>query len=88
MNTVPHPSHTPKPGRHALLSLAVETARLSLTEEQAAGMSLAALGLDSLELVTLAMAFEDTYNLYLDVEQLSSEMTLCELVDLLRPVQA
>lgn len=88
MNTDPHPSYPPKPGSHALLSLAVETARLACTEDQAARMSLAALGLDSLELVTLAMAFEDTYNLYLDVDLLSAEMTLGELVNLLRPFEA
>lgn len=72
-------SGTP-PTETQLLALAVQSAGFNLTPEAAASMTLAQLELDSLELVSLAMAFDDTYGLYLDLKRVSADSTLLELV--------
>ena len=63
-----------------LLALAVQSAGFNLTPEAAASMTLAQLELDSLELVSLAMAFDDAHGLYLDLKRVSADSTLLEVV--------
>ena len=70
-----------KPDRLALLELVVKTALLDQSPQEAASLTLAQLGLDSLGIVEIAMAIEDHYNLQLDVDQLQSDTTLGSLID-------
>jgi acyl carrier protein len=73
------------PDRQALLELVVKTAYLDQSPSEAANLTLAQLGLDSLGIVEIAMAIEDQYQLQLDVDQLKADTTLGALIDSILP---
>lgn len=71
----------------ALLAFCLSRIRSSHLPEEAAQMTLAQLGLDSLELIELQMELEDHHGLGLDVDALRAEMTLSELVASLQKLE-
>lgn len=75
------------PDRGTLLQLIIDSLSLKVSAEEAAGRTLTELGIDSLELIELAIELEGTHDLNLAVSELGAETTLSDLVDgLLKPV--
>lgn len=71
----------PIPDRETLLQLILDNCDLDVSLEEAAGKTLAQLGIDSLELIELALELEGTYRLTLNMDELGAETTLADLVD-------
>lgn len=69
------------PSFDTLLDYVVTSCRLTLSPQEASNKTLAGLGLDSLELMNLAIELEDRYGLELDLNNLSGESTLGELLE-------
>lgn len=69
------------PDRETLFQLIHDNCDLKVPVEEAAGKTLAQLGIDSLELIELALELEGTYQLTLDMDDLGAETTLADLVD-------
>jgi acyl carrier protein len=74
-------THNSPPSLDELLAHVVKSCRLNVTPKEAADKTLAGLGMDSLELLTLAVELEDRFGLELNVETLSSEITLKDLLN-------
>jgi acyl carrier protein len=70
----------PAPTLEILLAHVVNSCRLTISPEAAAEKTLAGLGLDSLELMNMAMELEDNFGLELDLETVTAETTLGELI--------
>jgi acyl carrier protein len=71
----------PLPDRETLLQLILDNCDLNVSAEEAAGKTLTQLGIDSLELIELALELEGSYQLTLDMDDLGAETTLSDLVD-------
>lgn len=69
------------PSFDGLLHFVVSSCRLNISPDEAVDKTLAGLGLDSLELMSLAIELEDRYGLELDLNDLSSDSTLGELLE-------
>lgn len=69
------------PDRQALLQFILDNCKLDMPAGEAAGKTLAQLGIDSLELLELAIEMDGTYQLSLEVNELGAETTLSDLVE-------
>ncbi len=69
------------PSFDGLLHFVVNSCRLNINPDEAVDKTLAGLSLDSLELMNLAIELEDCYGLELDLNDLSSDSTLGELLE-------
>jgi acyl carrier protein len=63
-----------------LLTFVVTMCKLTIEPEDAAQKTLAGLGLDSLELMNIAMELEYNFGLELDLDGVSAETTLGDLI--------
>jgi len=70
----------PKATFEILLNHVVTSCRLTISPDVAAQKTLAGLGLDSLELMNMAMELEDNFGLELDLETVTAETTLGDLI--------
>ncbi len=74
------------PDKETLMQFIVDNLKLDVPTSEAANKTLAQLGIDSLELLELAIEIDGTYSLSLEVSELGAETTLSDLADnLLRP---
>lgn len=69
------------PDKATLLQFILDNCKLDVPAQEAAGKTLAQLGIDSLELLELAIEMDGTYKLNLEVSELGAETTLADLVD-------
>lgn len=69
------------PSFDGLLHFVVDSCRLNISSDEAVNKTLTGLSLDSLELMHLAIELEDRYGLELDLNDLSSDSTLGELLE-------
>lgn len=69
------------PNKEMLLQFIVDKCRLQVSVAEAADQTLAQLGIDSLELLELAIEIEGTHQLNLDVNELGAETTISDLID-------
>jgi acyl carrier protein len=69
------------PSFDSLLHLVVDSCRLNISSDEAVNKTLAGLSLDSLELINLAIELEELYGLELDLNDLSGDSTLGELLE-------
>lgn len=72
--------------RSDMLDLIMETASIERSPEEIENMSLQELGLDSLDVIELGLAFEDKYQLQLDTDQLTNQSLISEILDTLKPM--
>lgn len=72
---------TSLPDKETLLQFILDHCKLDVPAQEAAGKTLAQLGIDSLELLELAIEMDGTYQLNLEVSELGAETTLAGLVD-------
>lgn len=79
---------TTTPDFDTLLKFAVEKIRCTHSVEEAAKMTIAELGVDSLELIELQMEFEDIHGLVLDVDALQANTPFGEIVAGLQSLDA
>jgi acyl carrier protein len=70
----------------ALLQFALEKTRSAHPPAVAEKMTIAQLGLDSLELIELQMELEDSYFLTLDIEAIQAETVFGEMIASLKPI--
>lgn len=77
MTRIPHSI----PSFDSLLHFVVDSCRLNISSDEAVDKTLTGLSLDSLELMHLAIELEDRYGLELDLNDLSSDSTLGELLE-------
>lgn len=68
------------PTLETLLSHVVQSCRLQISPVEAGEKTLLQLGLDSLELMGLAIELEDNFGLLLEVEGITGETKLAELL--------
>ena len=69
------------PSFDGLLHFVEDSCRLNISSDEAVNKTLTGLSLDSLELMNLAIELEDRYGLELDLNDLSSDSTLGELLE-------
>ena len=69
------------PSFAGLLHFVEDSCRLNISSDEAVNKTLTGLSLDSLELMNLAIELEDRYGLELDLNDLSSDSTLGELLE-------
>ena len=74
------------PDRMELLKLLADTCSLSQSYEEAENLTLVNLQIDSLDLVEMEMALEDNYQLEFDVDKITPESTLGQVIDTLKPI--
>lgn len=67
--------------KESLLQFVIDKCQLNVPVSEAADMTLAELGIDSLELLELAIEMEGTFRLSMDVNELGAETTLSSLID-------
>ncbi len=72
----------------AALQTIAEFCGIHASSEELAAMPMSALGIDSLELVSLAIHLEEQCGLRIDFDQTSGLTTLGELVDRAHPVRS
>ncbi|MEN8838197.1 acyl carrier protein [Celeribacter marinus] len=70
----------------SVLDVAMTYVSEDLTPQDASAMSIAKLGLDSLSLIEMQLEVEERFGLELDVDALSSDQTLAELIASLTPI--
>lgn len=73
--------------KNAVLTFAIECIRSAHSPAKVAEMTIAELGLDSLNLVELQMELESRFFLELDIDTLSSEQVFSDMIASLTPLE-